>query len=344
MKILNSAIIGAGSIAGSLHMSAHRKIEGSMLKWVCDTNAEAAKKFAEEHRIPNWTDQLDVVLSDPEVDWVDVVVPNRYHEAVTVKALEAGKHVLCQKPMAPTLEAAQRMMDAAGASGRNLGMFMCFRGDPALRNVRRMIGEGVFGDIISLRGKMISGAGKNLKEGSWRMEDASGALDLLGVHLIDLFIWLYSDVEWVQAYSDTLYAPMKGDDVTTAIYGLKDGVTAVLETTYCSYTYPGMSLYTLEINGTAGQAKYQMGTGDLELLLKEDYESKDIVCKGGEPAQFKFDFALKRGGALHNVHQDFVHAIQRGEAFEADGMEGYKAIRIMEATRRAAKEHGRIEI
>jgi predicted dehydrogenase len=344
MKPLTSALIGVGRIAQSLHLEAHKKVQGSVLGWVCDTNADAARSFAEQHNIPNWTDQLDQILSEPSIDWVDIAVPNRFHESVAIRSLFAGKHVLCQKPMADSAEAAQRMVVAAQESGRSLGMFMCFRGDTALRLVRRMIADGVLGNIISFRGKMLSGNGMNLREGQWRMDDASGALDLLGIHFIDLFAWMHSDIEWVQAYSNTLYAPMKGDDVTTAVYGLKAGVTAVLETTYCSYTYPGMSLYNMEINGTAGMVTYKLDTGELTLQLKNDFTSAEIACKGGELTQCKLEHTLKGGGAMANVHQAFIDSLSGGQPFDADGTAGFKALRVLEATRLAAKEKKQILI
>ncbi|MBP1966433.1 Gfo/Idh/MocA family protein [Paenibacillus aceris] len=344
MKLLTSALVGTGGIADWLHVPIHKKLRGSELKWVCDTNAQVAKEFAEKWNVPNWTDRLKDVLADTAVDWVDVAVPNRFHEQVTIQSLEAGKHVLCQKPMADSIMAAQRMISAADKSARNLGIYMCFRGDPAFRMMKRMIAEGAFGSIISFRGKMISGNGKNLRAGQWRMDDASGALDLLGIHLIDLFAWLHSDIQWVQAYSNTLYATMKGDDVTTAIYGLKDGVTAVLETTYCSYSGPDMPIYLFEVNGTAGYASYNFDIGKLVVQLKEGYQSEMFSCKPNEVKNCTIEHALNGGGSIANVHQDFVDSILRGEAFEADGQVGMKSIHVIEITRFAAKERRQIMV
>ncbi|MCZ8515008.1 Gfo/Idh/MocA family oxidoreductase [Paenibacillus filicis] len=344
MKLLTSALVGAGKIADWLHLPVHKKLRGSELKWVCDSNGQVAKGFAEKWGIPNWTDRLEDVLADTAVDWVDVTVPNRFHEPVTVQSLQAGKHVLCQKPMATSIEAAQRMISAADQSACSLGMYMCFRGDPAFRMMKRMIAEGIFGNIISFRGKMISGNGMNLRTGQWRMDDASGALDLLGIHLIDLFAWLYSDIQWVQAYSNTLYAPMNGDDVTTAIYGLKDGVTAVLETTYSSYLGPGLPIYLFEVNGTEGYASYNFDVGKLIIQLKNGYQSENFSCKPNEVKHCTFEHTLNGGDSIANVHQDFVDSLLRGEAFDADGQAGLKSICVVETTRLAARERRQIMI
>ncbi|HZG75951.1 MAG TPA: Gfo/Idh/MocA family oxidoreductase, partial [Paenibacillus sp.] len=312
--------------------------------WVCDPDIAQAQRLAEAHGIPRWTARLEDVLADGEVDWVDVTAPNRFHEDITVRSLEAGKHVLCQKPMADTAEAAARMTAAAERTGLQLGVYMCFRGDRGLRLLRRLIREGAFGGVISLRGRMISANGFALREGNWRMDGASGALDLLGVHMIDLFGWLHSDIEWVQAYSNTLYAPMKGDDVTTALYGLAGGVTAVLETTYCAFVRPGMPLYVLEVNGTAGTARYALETGRLSIQVESDFEEGTLLYKGGSAAEYTMAHAMEGGRALHEVHQSFVDALRSGVPFEIDGRAGHRAMVVMERTREAAAAQRRIDI
>jgi predicted dehydrogenase len=145
MKELVSALIGTGAIARSLHLPAHQRLSGSKLKWVCNRSEESVVSAAREFNIPLWTTNLEDILNDPSVDWVDVAVSNDLHEEVTIRCLEAGKHVLCQKPMAPDERAAERMIAAAERTGNQLGVYMCFRGDPAIRMLREFIHGGQFG-------------------------------------------------------------------------------------------------------------------------------------------------------------------------------------------------------
>ncbi|NHN28976.1 Gfo/Idh/MocA family protein [Paenibacillus agricola] len=343
-KPLTAALIGIGGIAKALHIPAHQALQGSSLKWVCDTKVETARNIAEQYNIPCWTDDMNRILADPEVDWVDVAIPNRYHGPVTQQCLEAGKHVLCQKPMADSLEAAERMVKVAARTGKQLGIYMCFRGDPGLQLLRTLIQDGSFGGVISLRGKMISSNGFNLQKGDWRMDDASGALDLLGIHMVDLFAWLHSDIEWVQAYSNTLYAPMNGDDVTTAIYGLSEGVTAVLETTYSSFTTSMTPLYVLEVNGTAGWARYTLDNGNLLIQLQKDFTEGKLLYQAGSITELTFPHTLSGGGALPNVHQAFVDALHEQKPFELNGHCGVKAMKAMACTREAAITQGRVYV
>lgn len=341
MAELVCAVVGAGAISRNLHSKALTNLTNCKLKWVCDSNGEAARKYAEDYQVPYWTDKLEDILNDSEVDWVDIATPNHTHEEVAIRCFESGKHVMCQKPMALTSESGLKMMRAAGRAGRQLGMYMCFRTDPAFELLHRMIAEGCFGQIISYRGKMISGNGYNLKDGQWRMDYASGAMDLLGVHLIDLFFWLHqSDIQAVQAYSNTLYAPMKGDDVTTAIYEFGDGVTAVMETTYSSFVRNDTPLYTYEINGTEGFAHYRMDTGELTLQLKRNYESAQFAYQGGEVLTRTYE--TYRDST--RVHQDFCNSLLAGVPCDINGEAGLKALTIMEATREAALTQRKIHI
>jgi predicted dehydrogenase len=137
---------------------------------------------------------------------------------------------------------------------------------------------------------------------------------------------------------------MNGDDVTTAIYGLKDGVTAVLETTYSSYLGPDLPIYLFEVNGTAGYASYNFDVGKLLIQLKNGYQSEIFSCEPNEVKHCAIEHTLNGGGSIANVHQDFVDSLLGGKTFDADGQVGMKAIYVMETTRFAAKEKRQITI
>jgi predicted dehydrogenase len=341
---LTAALVGAGGIARSLHIPAHRQAEGSALKWVCSSHLPDAEQFALQYTIPRWTDKLEEVLADPQVDWVDIATPNSTHEQIAVQCLRAGKHVLCQKPMTAGLDSAKRMVEEAERAGRQLGVYMCFRGDPALQLLKRCADAGRFGRIISYRGRMISSNGYRLQEGDWRMAEQAGSLELLGVHLIDLFLWFHGNIRSVQAYSNTLYASMTGDDVTTAIYGFADGVSAVMETTYSSYVGPDTPMYVFEVNGTEGWASYRMEQGGLRIQLAEGYD--DVSDRSGIQLEAnritELQFSTYKDSI--DVHQAFINAVAEGRPFGIDGRTGLEHIKVMERTLQAAKAGQRLDI
>ncbi|WP_186446198.1 Gfo/Idh/MocA family protein [Paenibacillus cremeus] len=343
IRMLTSALIGAGNIARSLHIPAHSRLQRSKLKWVCDTDLEAARQVAEKNGIPHHTDKLEDVLNDLEVDWVDITTPNASHEPIALQSFQAGKHVFVQKPMAGTIDAAERMIAASRTYDRKLGVFMFLRGDGGIETLRNLIEHGHLGKVITLRGRMISYKGFSLDDDSWRKQEARGALEQLGTHLIDLFLHLQGEIKWVQSYSDTIYAPMKADDVTTAIYGFEGGVSAVLETTYCQFTNRRTVGSILEVNGTAGNVRYNYRTGEMSIQLENDCELGDFRYNKEEGvAQRTFESSYR--GCVHRVHESFVESLCDGTPLLIDGPTGLYALKIIEKTFESAREERRLPV
>src|SRR5262245_47603116 len=113
------AVIGAG-LFGQTHIRTYQSITRVRVVAVCDVNLDQAKKVAAEFRIPTATNRLDDVLAHPEVRGISVVTPEAFHRDAVIKALEAGKHVLCEKPLATNLDDARAMCDTAKRTGKVL--------------------------------------------------------------------------------------------------------------------------------------------------------------------------------------------------------------------------------
>ena len=121
-KKLRVGIIGCGGIANGKHMPNIAKIPEVEMVAFCDLIVEKAEKAAKEYGCADakvYTDYKEL-LKDPTIDVVHVLTPNRSHSFITVDALEAGKHVMCEKPMAKTVADAQLMLDAAKRTGKKL--------------------------------------------------------------------------------------------------------------------------------------------------------------------------------------------------------------------------------
>ena len=113
MKELTVAVIGAGQIARVSHLPAYGGMEGVRVVGVCDTRIESARKLAQEFSVPAYFDDHRRMLETCKPDVVSVCVPNRFHCAVTLDALNAGANVICEKPPAITVEEAERMAQTA---------------------------------------------------------------------------------------------------------------------------------------------------------------------------------------------------------------------------------------
>ena len=148
-QLIKVGIIGCGGIANGKHMPSLKKVKDCQMVAFCDIIPERARKAAADYGTPDakvYTDYKEL-LSDPQIDVVHVCTPNRSHSFITVDALEAGKHVMCEKPMAINSAEAQKMLDAAKRTGKKLtiGYQSRFRDDAVY--MKEEADAGTFGEI-----------------------------------------------------------------------------------------------------------------------------------------------------------------------------------------------------
>jgi predicted dehydrogenase len=190
------AVIGAG-MAGRAHAAGYHSastlydkgLPDVRLVAVADVNpafaTDTARRFGFERAEAGW----EAVAEAPDVDVVSVVVANPLHRQIVEGLLAAGKHVLCEKPMAPTAEDAEAMVAAAKASGRETGIGFVFRRSPAIAAIRHQVASGAIGRPLHFNGHYWCDYGVDPRAPmSWRYKGGpgSGALSDIGSHLIDL--------------------------------------------------------------------------------------------------------------------------------------------------------------
>lgn len=190
--ILRIGIIGCGGIANGKHMPALKKQKDVQMVAFCDIIEERAVKAAKDYGTPDaktYTDYKEL-LKDKTIDVVHVCTPNKEHSFITIDALEAGKHVMCEKPMAKTYAEAKAMLDAAKRTGKKLTIGYQNRHTPQALYVKQACEEGVLGDIyyanaIALRRRAVPTWGVFLNED----EQGGGPLIDIGTHALDLTLW-----------------------------------------------------------------------------------------------------------------------------------------------------------
>ena len=190
--ILRIGIIGCGGIANGKHMPALKKQKDVQMVAFCDIIEERAVKAAKDYGTPDaktYTDYKEL-LEDKTIDVVHVCTPNKEHSFITIDALEAGKHVMCEKPMAKTYAEAKAMLDAAKRTGKKLTIGYQNRHTPQALYVKQACDEGVLGDIyyanaIALRRRAVPTWGVFLNED----EQGGGPLIDIGTHALDLTLW-----------------------------------------------------------------------------------------------------------------------------------------------------------
>ena len=191
-KRLKVGIIGCGGIANGKHLPSLKAINRVDLVAFCDLIEEKAIKAAKEYGTPDakvYTDYQEL-LKDESIDVVHVLTPNRMHAQISIDALHAGKHVMCEKPMAKTAEDARRMVAAAKESGKKLTIGYQHRHKPETQYLKQVIDSGELGDIyyakaLAIRRRGTPNWGVFLNE----YEQGGGPLIDIGTHALDLTLW-----------------------------------------------------------------------------------------------------------------------------------------------------------
>lgn len=208
-------IIGAGSIANLTHIPGYKALpDKARLVAVADVIGDRADAVAAEHKIPMAFDDYRRLLELDEVDIVSICTPPAAHMETTIAALEAGKHVLCEKPMAMTAAEAQKMVDAADRTGKKLAIGFQSRFSDNAQALKRLIDRGELGDIYYGR------AVYNRRRGipSWGMfysreQNGGGPMIDVGVHVLDLALWLMGNPKPVSVLGSAYRKFGNRDDV-----------------------------------------------------------------------------------------------------------------------------------
>ena len=233
MEKTRVALLGCGFIA-NIHAESYSRFVGDAeVVAVYGHNKTHAEEFAKQHNIPAWYDDVDALLAAEQVDVVDICLPNYLHHEVCLKAAEANKHVICEKPLALTLEQADEMI--AACESRNLKLMyaeeLCFA--PKYERVRALVEAGAVGDVYMLKqGEKHSGPHSRW---FYQKETAGGGVMMdMGCHALAWFRWMNKNnpVKSVYASMKTvLHGSITDcDDNTITMVEFENGVTCLLYT------------------------------------------------------------------------------------------------------------------
>src|SRR5215469_7555056 len=250
-------IVGAGVISAT-HAEAIAMVPGARLAAVTDTSPESARRIADAHGCAAEPD-LGSLLARDDVDIVTVCVPSGLHAEVGVAAAAAGKHVIVEKPIDVTLEAADRLIGAARAAGVKLTVISQHRFDPGVVELRRLIGDGALGTL--LLGEASTKWYRTqayYDSGTWRGTLAldGGSLMNQGVHYVDLLLACMGPVAEVTAISATQTHQIEAEDVALALLRFRSGAVGTIVSS--TSVFPGLA-QRLEISGTHGTVVIEDG-------------------------------------------------------------------------------------
>ncbi|MDA0205840.1 MAG: Gfo/Idh/MocA family oxidoreductase [Acidobacteria bacterium] len=259
MSSVRVALIGCGSVGRRIHAAGLRLCPEVELALACSRSLESAESIG----APEATQDYREVMAREDIDAVVIATPNNLHREIALAAFAAGKHVLCEKPLALNGAEAREMRDAATASGKVHMTAFTYEFIPAVRHLKKLIDRGELGEIRSVRGAYLMAlAGHTLGWRSTKAQAGCGVLGDIGSHLIHLCHWLAGDIARLTA-TERKFRDDPNSDVEDWIAFLAEFESGAVGTFELSRICPGRGAditeeMTIEVYGTKGGALMSM--------------------------------------------------------------------------------------
>lgn len=305
---LRIGFVGCGGI-GKNHLKCWTSQEGAKIVATCDVVPERAESAAREHGAQAFTDMAEM-LEKVEMDAVDICTPSGLHAQQGLMAIQAGKHVLVEKPIDIDIKKVDALIEAANRSGLVLACIFQNRISPEIRRAKQLIDEGKLGKLISGSTYIKWWRGQEYYDsdawrGTWELD--GGVFSNQGIHAIDQLCWLCGPVKEVEyCYIETAMHTMEAEDFAVGVLAFENGARGVIEATTCCF--PGMGMKT-EIFGTNGSAAFE---GSKVTQFRVQGEDIDLSSAQAEQTDGRADpMAIGLGGHAAQI-MDFCSCIRHG--------------------------------
>lgn len=333
------AIIGCGW-AGIRHARAYTQ-SGAELRWAVDLDTARAEALQDVQEGIRAGAEYREPLDDPEVDAVDICLPHDLHAPVAVEAAEAGKHVLCEKPIAASVDGADRMIEAAEQAGVVLMIAENVRFTPLFLRIRDLLRNGVIGQPALIRMTRECYLTRSfLEERRWFLDARTAAGGIMmsgGIHDFEAMRMLVGEVESVQALrARQRFAEMEGDDTSIAMVRFCNGTVGTLVESFVMKsltTAAGPEVHTLRIDGDLGSLSVRDGR---TIRLFSEWED---CLPGGALAQHDIYVPPEDTFALEVEH--FLQCIRTGQEPLTSGRSQRRPLEIVLAAYRSMESGGR---
>lgn len=362
-KPFNIGLIGPGFM-GRTHSNGYLRVKNffnleytPVLKAVCGRNAENAQAFADQWGYESVETDWRKLVKRDDIDAIDICTPNNFHAEIAIAAAEAGKAILCEKPLAMNVEEGLRMVEAVEKAGVANTVWYNYRRVPAVTLVKQLIDEGRLGRIFHYRANFLQDwtINADLPQGGaalWRLDAqaaGSGVTGDLLAHCIDTALWLNGGIRDVSAMTEifvkermhNLTGQMEKvtiDDACIFHCHFANGSLGQFEST--RYARGHKALYTFEINGEKASVRWDLH--DLHRLEYFDYSDDGLirgwhdvhVTDGDHPYMKQWWVPGLQIGYEHTfVHQaaDFLTAIAVGQPCAPTFRDALETQRVCEA-------------
>ena len=333
MSTLKGICVGAGYFS-RFQYEAWTRIREVEILAACNRNVDRAQKVADTFDIPRiygW-DELATALDELKPDFVDIITPPETHKEAVILAAERGIDVICQKPLAPSLEESEEIVEIANRAGIRFMVHENWRWQPWYREIKRQLNSGAIGDLHSISVLMRMGDGWQedayLARQPFFREYPRLLIYETGVHFLDTFRYLGGGIETIYTRLQKRNSDIAGEDAGQVVAGFSSGATAILDSSRYNEAIcenPRYTFGTVRVDGSQGHIELDTdGSLTLKLLGEEP-----------RPIEYSHNREEFAGGCVFNLQQHFVESMQSGEPFESAGEDYLKTIALVEACYRS---------
>lgn len=273
MNTINWGIIGCGDVTELKSGPAFNKVPGSALVAVMRRNAEKAASYARRHNVPRWYSDAGQLINDPGVNAIYIATPPSSHEEYTIAAINAGKPVYVEKPMALNYEAAKRMADAAKEKNIKLVVAHYRREWPMFKKIKDLVNSSAIGKITGVillfNRPPLTATDLSVEKTAWRMDpqiSGGGLFHDLAPHQLDILYWLFGNAKKISGISSRQNDLYAADDTVTADILFENGMA--FNGAWCFNA--GESTDHCEIIGMEGKISFSFFSGNSIRLTVKD--------------------------------------------------------------------------
>lgn len=354
MQPVKAALLGVEHPHSAGHLRTLQQLPEVQSVVLWDTNADALAEKSSEDKVVQVTTDLNDILHDPDLTIVIAALRNDLGPDIFLQTINAGKHVMAEKPIGKTAADTTRVLEAAQAKGVKLGVCYQNRYVPAVKEARRIIEEGLLGELISLELRMITTQVQFRNPQHWLFDkdkSGGGILSWLGCHYIDLMRYLTGD-EIVSVAAHT--ATRNGEDITvediaTLSVGMASGAVGSLHAGYVLalsgggyFNRAGYDTY-IGVNGRLGRLTFSTTTTPPELYAESSHPA------WADAPQRRFHYTPGESPAYggvsgENFIRQFIRAAQGEGEPAATGVDALQVARIVDAAYASDKDGRRIAV
>lgn len=334
--MIRLAVVGTGGMAHA-HARSFSKIKKVKLVAACDIVPGRARTFADEFEIPEVYTDIDEMLAKSNIDAVTVVTPDASHAPISLKVIAAGKHVLCEKPLATGYADAHTMAEAAAKAGVINMINLSYRNSAAIQKAHELVAAGALGRILHVEASYLQSWLSSEVWGDWRSSTGSlwrlsiqhgsgGVLGDIGVHILDFATFAAGDIQSVTCRLKTFHKAegdkigeytLDANDSAVILVEMADGGIGTIHTTRWATGHQNSLL--LRVYGDEGA---------LVVDLDKSYEEIQL-CRGKNVDKAKWK--KKKLKRTPNIYERFIKSIRTGVNDQPDFARGAHVQKMLDA-------------